>query len=105
MPHDDGALPDPQLELIIVTPRGEAFSGPVEGVVLPGAEGEFGVLQSHEAFLTALRGGEVEIQQEDGGVTRMTVSDGFARVANDRVVVLVGECRAAGDGEPDATEW
>jgi len=105
MPPDDGALPDLQLELVIVTPTGEAFSGAVEGVVLPGAEGEFGVLLSHEAFLTALRGGEMEILRADGGVTRMTVSDGFARVANDRVVVLVGECQTAGDGEADAAEW
>ena len=30
------------LELVIVTPQGEAYRGPVERVVLPGSEGDFG---------------------------------------------------------------
>ena len=34
------------IELVVVTPEGEAFSGLVEEVVLPGVEGEFGVLEA-----------------------------------------------------------
>ena len=35
------------IDLVVVTPHGEAFSEPVEQVVLPGAEGDFGVLENH----------------------------------------------------------
>ena len=43
------------VELVIVTPQGEAYRGPVDSVVLPGTEGEFEVLENHERFLTPLR--------------------------------------------------
>jgi F0F1-type ATP synthase epsilon subunit len=43
------------LELVIVTPTGEVYHGPVATVVLPGTEGDFGVLPGHERFLAPLR--------------------------------------------------
>ena len=43
------------ISLTVVTPEGQAFHGEAEAVVLPGSEGEFGVLPGHEAFLSALR--------------------------------------------------
>ena len=50
-------------DLTIVTPEGEAYRGSVERVVLPGSEGEFGVLANHERFLSPLRVGPVEIRK------------------------------------------
>ena len=40
------------LELSIVTPEGQAYDGAVESVVLPGSEGDFGILEGHERLLT-----------------------------------------------------
>jgi F-type H+-transporting ATPase subunit epsilon len=76
------------IELVVVTPEGEAFSGPVEQVVLPGAEGEFGVLEAHERFLSALNHGCLEIRTLE---TRhfSAVSNGFAEVGSEKLVVLV----------------
>ena len=62
------------LELTIVTPQGEAFRGPIESVVLPGSEGDFGVLPQHERLLTALREGEVEIKTS-AGTRKATISE------------------------------
>jgi F-type H+-transporting ATPase subunit epsilon len=76
------------IELIVVTPEGEAFSGPVEQVVLPGAEGEFGVLESHERFLSPLNHGVMEIRGA-GGSQWAAVADGFAEVDGEHVVVMV----------------
>jgi F-type H+-transporting ATPase subunit epsilon len=79
------------LDLTIVTPTGEAFQGQVDAVVLPGSEGDFGVLPQHERLLTPLRPGSVEIRT--GGVTRRAmVSEGFADVSGTQVVVLVTSC-------------
>ena len=76
------------VELVVVTPQGEAFSGPAEEVVLPGVEGEFGVLEAHERFLSALDHGCMEIRTLEGSHFSV-VSDGFAEVGPERVVVMV----------------
>jgi len=84
------------LELIIVTPLGEAFHGPVEAVVLPGSEGDFGVLPRHERLMTPLRVGEIEIRT--GSATRRaSISEGFADVSGAEVVVMVTSCQLAGE--------
>jgi F-type H+-transporting ATPase subunit epsilon len=75
-------------ELTIVTPQGRAFAGPVDTVVLPGSEGEFGVLPNHERLLATLKPGEVRIQRGNETV-RAQISDGFAEVRGDAVTVLV----------------
>ena len=84
------------IDLTIVTPQGIAFQGPVESVVLPGAEGEFGVLENHERFLSPLQTGEVEIKTEEGS-TFAAIVQGFADVASGEVTVLVESCEVAGE--------
>ncbi len=84
------------VELTIVTPEGEALSGTVESVVLPGSEGDFGVLEGHERFLAPLRIGEVEIRDSSGSQFA-ALSDGFAEVADSQVVVMVETCELAAD--------
>jgi F-type H+-transporting ATPase subunit epsilon len=83
-------------QLTIVTPQGSIFDGPVDNVVLPGTEGDFGVLESHERLLAPLRIGEAEIR-EAGGTTFAAIADGFAQVDGDKVVVLVESCEVDGD--------
>jgi len=80
------------LELTIVTPLGEAFHGPVEAVVLPGSEGDFGVLPRHERLMTPLRVGELEIRT-GSGTRRASISEGFADVSGTEVVVMVSSCQ------------
>jgi len=76
------------IQLVVVTPEGEDFSGPVEEVVLPGVEGEFGVLELHERFLSALDHGCMEIRTSQGS-RLAAISDGFAGVGPERVIVMV----------------
>ncbi len=76
------------IEVVIVTPSGENFRGDVESVVLPGSEGDFGVLEHHERFLAPLRIGVVEMQLPDGQVTFGAIAGGFADVSGHQVVVL-----------------
>ncbi len=83
-------------DLTIVTPECEVFRGLVETVVLPGSEGDFGVLEQHERFLAPLRIGEAQLRV-DGEIRCAAFSDGFAEVGPDHVVVLVDTCELAGD--------
>ena len=84
------------LQLTVVTPEGQAFDAEVEQVVLPGSEGDFGVLAEHERFLTALKPGAVEIKSTSGSQWA-AVSDGFADVSSESVTVLVSRCELSGD--------
>lgn len=91
------------LELVVVTPEGETLSEAVEQVVLPGEGGDFGVLESHERFLTPLHPGPMQIIRA-GGAEWAAVSSGFAEVDGSRVVVLVDACALAGEIDREAAE-
>src|SRR5512145_149394 len=83
------------LSLSVVTPEGQAFHGEAESVVLPGSEGEFGVLPGHEPFLTALKIGPMTIRKAGGEALHAALSQGFAEVHDDQVSVMVGTCEFA----------
>jgi F-type H+-transporting ATPase subunit epsilon len=83
------------IDLTIVTPEGTRFQGPVERVVVPGTEGDFGVLPGHERFLSPVRIGELEL--DGNGHRWAAVSDGFVEVNGDKVVLMVDACEFAAD--------
>jgi F-type H+-transporting ATPase subunit epsilon len=85
------------LQLIIVTPQGTVYEGPVDSVVVPGAEGDFGVLPGHERFLAPVRIGELELRGPVPDGHWAAVSDGFADVGAERVVLMVDSCEFAND--------
>jgi F-type H+-transporting ATPase subunit epsilon len=83
------------MNLSILTPQGSVFEGSVDSVLVPGSEGEFGVLPEHERFLTPIRIGELAIQS--GGKTLYAaVAEGFADVAAQSVAILAEACELAG---------
>ena len=63
----------------LASPARLVFSGAVEQVDVPGAEGDFGVLAGHAPLITALRPGILTIR-EGGSAKRLFVRDGFAEV-------------------------
>jgi F-type H+-transporting ATPase subunit epsilon len=75
------------LRLEIVTPESQAFSGDVDMVVLPGAEGEMGILPMHVPFMAQIKSGELTITK-DGQQTVMAIGEGFAEITQDHVSVL-----------------
>lgn len=91
------------IELVVVTPEGEALSETVEQVVLPGEAGEFGVLESHERFLTPLQLGPMQIIRSSGSEWA-AITSGFAEVDGKRCVVLVDSCMLASAVDTAATE-
>jgi F-type H+-transporting ATPase subunit epsilon len=82
------------LELTIVTPEGTRYEGRIDGLVVPGAEGDFGVLPGHERFLAAVRIGELQLRDGSSGLWA-AVSDGFAEVNGEKVVLMVDSCEFA----------
>ena len=75
------------LLLEIVTPERLAYSDTVDAVVLPGSEGELGVLPHHAPLLTMLGVGELRIRKS-GAEESFAIVGGFLQVRPDRVVVM-----------------
>jgi F-type H+-transporting ATPase subunit epsilon len=74
-------------QLDIVTPEKVTFSEAVESVVLPGSEGEFGVLAGHMNLVAELKAGEMRFTR-DGKTEHLAISGGFAQVTPAKVIVL-----------------
>jgi F-type H+-transporting ATPase subunit epsilon len=76
-----------KLLLEVVTPDRKLLSAEADVVVLPGVEGQFGVLYGHVPFLSALEIGEMYYR--DGGKTEfLSVSGGFAEVTGTKVTIV-----------------
>ena len=74
--------------LEIVTPEARIFSDTVDSVVLPGSEGEMGVLTSHAALVTALKPGELRYTKGTKTVD-LAVGEGLVEVTGNSTRVLV----------------
>ncbi len=75
------------LRLDIVTPERLAYSDDVDAVVLPGADGELGVLPHHAPLLATLGVGELRIRK-GSHEEYFAIAGGFLQVRPDRVVVM-----------------
>ena len=71
----------------LVSPEKLVFSGEVDQVDVPGAEGDFGVLAGHAPFVTTLKPGILTVHGA-GGEQRMVVLGGFAEVSADGLTIL-----------------
>lgn len=74
--------------LEIITLDRQFYTGPGEAVILPIQDGLYGVLPRHETTVAAIVPGELKFKV-DGQWRVATVSDGFAEITPDYVVVLV----------------
>lgn len=76
-----------KLQFALVSPERELYSGEVDQVVVPGAEGEFGVLPKHAPVMSTIKPGALRILN-DGAERRIFVNGGFADVTPDGLTVL-----------------
>jgi F-type H+-transporting ATPase subunit epsilon len=75
------------IQLEIVTPEKLAYSDSVDEVVVPGSEGELGILPHHTPLVTTLGVGELRIKK-GGAEESFAIAGGFMQVRPDRVVVM-----------------
>jgi F-type H+-transporting ATPase subunit epsilon len=75
------------LQLDIVTPEKLAYSDEVDAVVLPGSEGELGVLPHHAPLISTLGAGELRLRK-GGQEESFAIVGGFLQVLPDKVVVM-----------------
>jgi F-type H+-transporting ATPase subunit epsilon len=75
------------LKLDIITPEARIFSDDVDSVLVPGAEGEMGVLPGHTPLVTTLLPGELRFVK-GGKTTIMAVGEGLVEVTGTSTRVL-----------------
>jgi F-type H+-transporting ATPase subunit epsilon len=84
------------IQLEIVTPERLAYQDTVDAVVLPGSEGELGVLPHHAPLVSTLGFGELRIRK-GGAEESFAIVGGFVQVRPDKVVVMAETADLASD--------
>ena len=82
---------DRKFEFELVSPERLLLSEPVDMAVIPGSEGDFGVLAGHSLLISTLRPGVIEVWQGETVTNRLFVAGGFAEVTDTRCTVLADE--------------
>ncbi len=83
-------MPD-KVEFELVAPEALVASAAADMVVVPGAEGDFGVLAGHAPLISLVRPGVIDVHDEGGVTARIFVAGGFAEVTQARLTVLAEE--------------
>lgn len=75
----------------LVMPERELLATEADMVVVPGSEGDFGVLHGHAPLISTVRAGVLEVFQGNKAEKRFLVAGGFAEVTPERCTVLADE--------------
>jgi len=77
-------------EVSLVTPDGSAFDGEAEMLIVPGADGEIGVLARHAPLVALLKAGSTRVHvRRNQEVREFATGPGFFKVEQDRALALV----------------
>ena len=76
------------MELEILSPDKNIFTGEVDLVQLPGTDGSFEILNNHAPMISSLGEGKIKFEK-DKSETFVDISGGFVEVLNNKVIVLV----------------
>ena len=89
-----------KLHFDLVSPERRLFQGEVDMVVVPGEEGDFGVLPGHAPVMSAIRSGAIAVH-DGNDVTRTFIHGGFAEVTPAGLTVLAEEAIDMTQVDPD----
>ena len=76
------------MQLEVLTPDQNIFSGEVDSVTLPGSKGSFTILQNHAPIISALDEGTLNYKDSEGDHS-ISIKSGFIECLNNRIVVLI----------------
>jgi F-type H+-transporting ATPase subunit epsilon len=93
-----------QIQFELVSPERLLVSEPVEMVVVPGTEGDFGVLPGHAPLVSTVRPGVIAVFEGNKVTQRIFVAGGFAEVTGERCTVLAEQAMPVADIDRAAAE-
>jgi F-type H+-transporting ATPase subunit epsilon len=77
------------MNLLVLSPDREIFSGAVKSLAVPGASGIFQMLENHAPIVSALTKGQVQVVKANGEKMTFTIEGGFVEMLNNEVSLLV----------------
>lgn len=89
------------LDVSVVTPEREVWSGEASFVVARSAGGEVGILPGMAPFLGALKHSTLKIEPSEGGEILLAAHGGFVQVFRDRVTILTPVAEVASEIDVD----
>jgi len=92
------------VEFELVSPQKLLKSEPVEMVVVPGAEGDLGVLPGHSPLIATVRPGVIDIHEGGNVKEQIFVAGGFCEVSPERCTVLAEEAVLVSELDRSAAE-
>lgn len=92
-----------ELTLELVTPQQRILSEEVDEVIVPGFNGLFGVRPGHAPLLSVMQPGILTYRQGDASKSYF-ISGGFARVVENKVLVLADQAEAVSDIDVSAAQ-
>ena len=92
------------VEFELVSPQKLVSSQPVEMVVVPGAEGDLGVLPGHSPLIAEVRPGVIDIHEGGKVGERIFVAGGFCEISPERCTVLAEEAMPIAELDRAAAE-
>lgn len=93
-----------RLHFELVSPERLLMSRDVDMVVVPGGDGDFGVLSGHAPVVSTLRTGILEVHSDGGAPDRLLVRGGFAEVNPDGLTILAEEATPLAEVDREALE-
>ena len=92
-------MPDKTFSVSLVTPDGSAFDGEAVMLIVPGADGEIGVLARHAPLIATLKAGSTRVHVGEGEdrVREFATGPGFFKVEQDRAIALVDDAILASE--------
>jgi F-type H+-transporting ATPase subunit epsilon len=92
-------VPDKTFSVSLVTPDGAAFEGEAVMLIVPGADGEIGVLARHAPLIASLKAGATRVHLGEGEdrVREFATGPGFFKVEQDRAIALVDDAVPANE--------
>jgi F-type H+-transporting ATPase subunit epsilon len=77
-----------KFQLKITSSNGCFYDGPCESIILPTAEGAYGIQANHESMVIGVRIGEVQLKIDDKWQS-LVIGQGYAQSEDNRVVLIV----------------
>jgi len=77
------------MHLDILTPEKKIFNGDVYGLMLPGVEGYFELLDNHAPIVAALGKGQLKILRDKTSTEVYSIEGGFVEMNSNKTIVLI----------------
>ena len=92
------------MTLEIITAERQVYSDEVDMVIVPGFDGQLGILPRHAPLMTMLKPGELMVRKNGAEDMYVAVSGGFMEVLGNRVSVLADTCERSDEIDEERAE-